>query len=454
MAGLVTQTGYESMPPEVVNQAKLCVLDLVGVALAGANSELGRMALKLAQETGQGQESSVWGAEEKLPSAAAVFVNAMRGHIMDMDDGHRYSAAHMGVVTVPVAIALAERENLTGRELIEAVVIGYEIGVRLGTFINPGHLKRGFHTTATVGAFASAAVAAKILQLSQAQAENCFSLAGLQSAGLMEVLTSGQMGKSFQVGRAAQNGVWAAVAAKLGIEGPELAMEGADGFLNAYADGCVGGEGLFDNAGTPFQILSIYFKTYAACRHTHPALEAIEILRQRHHLRADEVVAVEVETYSVAAKLTGKNPPEASAIAAKFSMPLSIGLMLTFGEAGPGIYTDRNAAHPMVRGVADLVTIRTTSQRDSLYPGQRGAQVTIKTTGGSFTHEVNFPKGEPENPLDETELVNKFKINAGAIFEPEETEALAQCILNLENFKIKDLSGLLKSATKLISTGN
>lgn len=447
MAEFVTQTQYEYLPSEVIKQAKICILDLVGVALAAGNSKLGQMALALAQEMGTAQESSVWGTGEKLSSPAAVFVNAMRGHIMDMDDGHRFGAAHMGVITVPVAMALAEKENLTGRELIEAIAIGYEIGIRLGTFINPGHLKRGFHTTATVGVFASAAVAAKILQLSHSQTEHCFSLAGLQSAGLLEALTSGHMGKSFQVGRAAQNGVWAAFAAKLGMEGPERIIEGEDGFLHAYSDGGKEHEVLFSNMGMPFQILSIYLKTHAACRHIHPALDAIEIVKHQQNLRAEDVVAVDVETYSVAVKLTGKNPKEPSAIAAKFSMPLSIGLMFTFGEAGPGVYTDKNAGHSLVRSIADSVTIRTSPHRDSMYPAERGAMVTIKTLRDTFTLEVKYPKGEPENPLEQAEIVNKFKVNAAQVFQPEETEQLVQSILNLENMKIRDLAKLLKSST-------
>jgi 2-methylcitrate dehydratase PrpD len=350
----------------------------------------------------------------------------------------------MGVITVPVAMALAEREDLTGRELLEAIVIGYEIGVRLGTFVNPGHLKRGFHTTATVGTFASAAVAAKILRLSHAQTEDCFSLAALQSAGLLEVLTSGQMGKSFQVGRSAQNGVWAACGAKSGIEGPERILEGEDGFLHAYTNGTGEPAALFHDMGSPFQILSIYFKKHAACRHTHPALDAIEIVKRQQHLKAEDVVAVDVETYSVADRLTGKNPQEASAIAAKFSLPLSIGLMFTFGGAGPDIYTDRNANHPLVRGMAERVTIHTSPLRDSVYPQQRGARVTVKTVGGTFTQEVNFPKGEPENPLEEAELMGKFKDNAAQVCRPEETEQLVRCILNLENLKVRDVVELLK----------
>lgn len=447
MAELVAKTQYESLSSEVVKQAKNCILDLVGVALAAANSKLGQMALELAQEMGTVQESSVWGNGEKLSSTAAVFVNAMRGHIIDMDDGHRFGAVHMGVITVPVAIALAEKEDLTGRELIEAIVVGYEIGVRLGAFINPGHLKRGFHSTATVGVFASAAVAAKILQLSHSQTENCFSLAGLQSAGLLEALTSGHMGKSFQVGRAAQNGVWAAFAAKLGMEGPEQIIEGNDGFLHAYTNGGKESEELFRDMGMPFQILSIYLKKHAACRHIHPALDAIEILKCQQNLRPEDVVAIDVETYSVAVKLTGKNPKDPSAIAAKFSLPLSIGLMLTFGEAGPDVYTDQNAVHPLVRSMAEIVTIRTSPQRDNLYPTQRGAMVTIKTLGGTFTQEVNFPKGEPENPLDQLEIVDKFKANAAQVFQPERAEQLVQCISNIENMKIRDLAELLKSST-------
>lgn len=447
MAEFVIQTKYESLPPEVVTQVKKCVLDLTGVALATGNSELGQMALKLAQEMGRANDSSVWGTGEKLSAPAAVFVNAMRGHIMDMDDGHRYSNMHIGVVTVPVAVALGERENVTGKELIEAIAVGYEISIRLASFVNPGHLKRGFHTTSTIGVFAAAAVAAKILKLSQTETENCFSLAGLQSAGLLEALNSGHMGKSFQVGRAAQNGVWAAFAAKLGIEGPERIIEGKEGFLQTYASGAGEPDELWNNMGMPFKILSIYFKKHAACRHIHPSLDGIAILREQMNLHAEDVIAIDVETYAVTIKLTGKIPKEPSGIAAKFSLPLSVGLMFTFGEAGPDIYTDQNANHPLVRKIADCVSIHLSPHRDALYPAQRGSKITIKTKNGTYSQEVNYPKGEPENPFEEAELIDKFKGNTAQIFQTEEVELLVQNILNLENINIRYLTDLM-NATK------
>lgn len=448
MAKFVTGISYDTLPLEVVSRAKLCILDLVGVALAGGSSEVGTLALQLAREMGSARDASVWGSGETLSAPAATFLNALRGHVMDMDDGHRFSAAHMAVVTVPVAVALAEREKLSGRAIIEGVVAGYEIGLALGKAINPAHLKRGFHTTATVGVFASAAVAAKMLKLSSRQTEHCLSLAGLQSAGLLEALTSGHMGKSFQVGRAAMNGIYAAFAARLGVEGPDLVIEGEDGFLRAYTDQSQISDASFKALGSSFQILGNYFKKHAACRHTHASLDAIEILKHQHAFNAEEVLSVEVETYSVAMKLTGKIPADLSDYAAKFSLPLSIGLMLVFGEAGPKVYCAENASHPLVRKIADRVSIRTSPERDNLYPGERGAAVTVRTSIGTFVQEVKFPKGEPENPLVESELVEKFRANCSTLLSPTETQQLALCILNLQKYEASDLAHLLNACAE------
>ena len=194
-AEFAVQADYKGFPTEVIHQAKRCILDLVGVALAGSNVGIAPCISTMFRDMGGTPEATFFGESGKFPALNAALVNAAKGHPLDMDDGHRYANAHPGVPLIPAAVAIAERDDRSGKQLIEGVVIGYEVFIRIARAINPKHLERGFHTTGTIGSFGAAAACAKILQLKQQETAHAISIAGLQSAGLMEVLQSGQIMK-------------------------------------------------------------------------------------------------------------------------------------------------------------------------------------------------------------------------------------------------------------------
>ncbi|MGD9045370.1 MAG: MmgE/PrpD family protein [Desulfobacterales bacterium] len=438
-AEIIQAVHYEELPPEVVIQSKKCLLDLIGVTLAGGDLGISPIATRLIGSMGGKAEASVIGKNLKLPAHAAAFLNSVQGHALDMDDGHRFAHGHPGVVTIPAALAMTETTGLSGRQLLEAIVVGYEIFGRLGTAINPNHLSKGFHTTATIGTFAAAAAAAKILCLSQSQIEHSLALAGLQSAGLLEALVSGQMSKSFQVGKAAQAGVLAACLAKDGAQGPNLIFEGQKGFFRAFSDKSHEMDPFFDNPGDQFEILKAYFKGHAACRHAHASLDAVNEIRKRQKLDVAKIDSIEVDTYTVAIQIAGQHTGRDSAIAAKFSIPVSIGLMLVLGNAAPDAYTDQNINNDMVQAFADKVIIQASSKRDKAYPGQRSARVSIKAGQQEFSHEVLVAKGEPENPLSDNELLDKFIGNATKILSNARSLELSDLILHIEKENVSNI---------------
>jgi 2-methylcitrate dehydratase PrpD len=370
-------------------------------------------------------------------------LNAVSGHAIDMDDGHRFANGHPGVVTIPPAIALAEHANLTGRELIEAVVVGYEFFIRLGSALNPDLLQRGFHTTATVGSIASGAAAAKLLRLNGPQTEQALALAALQSAGLLEVLTSGESGKSFQVGKAAQSGVLAARMAQRGADGPEYVFEGDKGFFKAFAGKELDAEALCASFGRDFGIPTVYFKRHAACRHIHSALDALAEIAAASPLALDDIQSIDIETYSIAHSLTGHISAAGSELGAKFSTPIAVGLYLVFGRTGAAAFTRANVSDPRVRGIAEKVTVRVNPARDVHYPGERSALVTVRTRTGTFQKEVVFPKGEPEFPLTDTEMQAKFEANACTVYRPAHAQRISETIMTIERRKVRELTALL-----------
>lgn len=445
LADFIHATAFEKFPPHLVHQAKLCLLDLVGVAIAGSCQNVAVIAQGLIPVMGAGSDATLWGSDHKLPLLTAVLMNAVQGHAIDMDDGHRYANGHPGVVTIPAAVALAEKENRTGRDLIEAIVIGYEFFIRLGMAANPDLLLRGFHTTATVGCFASAAAAAKLLALDRPQTANALALAALQCAGLLEVLHSGESGKSFQVGKTAQSGVLAALMAQQGADGPEGVFEAEKGFFRAFAGKPCDRPAICRRLGEDFHLAGVYFKQHAACRHIHAALDAVADMAGRHALAPETIDAIDIETYSIAKSLTGHLSAEDSPLGAKFSTPIAIGLLLAFGKTDSAIYQKQYVSDPRVLAVARKVTVSATPERDSVFPAQRGARVTIRTGGRTCTHEVTYPKGEPENPLSDAEMAAKFRTNAGARYPKDRADRIRDLILDMENHDVRELASALQA---------
>jgi 2-methylcitrate dehydratase PrpD len=445
LADFIQGISFSNLPAEAIQCAKKCTLDLIGVSIAGGRQKTCEIISRLVIAGGGSEEATPWGSDQKIPVQSAVLLNAVQGHAIDMDDGHRFANGHPGVMTIPTAVALAESENLTGRELIEALVAGYDIFIRLGTAINPDLLMRGFHTTATIGTFASAAVASKLLGLSVPQTGTALSLAGLQSAGLLEALSSGEMGKSFQVGRAAQSGVLAALLAQQGADGPDLILEGDKGFFKAFAGKPCDMDFICRGLGTRFEITNVYFKRHAACRHIHSALDATAEIVAKHNLTAADIASIEIETYSIAKNLTGHLATQGSELAAKFSTPIALALLLVFGQSDSTAFKNQYISDPQVQALAKKVTVKVNPDRDKTYPKERGALVTVNTQTDVYKREVLYPKGEIENPLTDQEFISKYEKNARLRYTKDRVDEIRDIVLNIENVEIGELTALLKA---------
>jgi 2-methylcitrate dehydratase PrpD len=443
LADFIHSVSFENIPSHVVHQAKLCLLDLIGVGLAGCRQKVAGLVAGLFPSVHGPEEATLWGSDCKLALPAAVLINAVQAHAIDMDDGHRFANGHPGAVTIPTAVALAEKEDVTGRELIESVIIGYEFFIRFGSALNPELLQRGFHTTATIGSIASSAAAAKLLRLTGSQTEQALALAALQSAGLLEVLTSGESGKSFQVGKAAQSGLLAAWMARQGADGPERVFEGEKGFFKAFSGKTIDPEELCATFGGDYGISGVYFKRHAACRHIHPALDALAEIAAESPIAPEEVEAIEIETYSIARNLTGHMAGTDSELGAKFSTPIAIGLYLVFGRSDAGVFSRANVSDPRVRRIAERVTVKVDPERDAALPDKRSARVTVRTARDHRSREIFYSKGEPEYPLTDAEMQAKFETNAGCLYSIDHARRLHEIIMSLDQRNIRDLTALL-----------
>jgi 2-methylcitrate dehydratase PrpD len=446
LSAYIHKLRYEDLPGNVVESAKLFLLDYLASAMAGykINKTFNDALWNVVGGMGGKKESSVFFRKSKLPAPNAALLNAATGHGADMDDGNRTAQGHPGVGVMPVALALAEAHRLTGREAILAIVVGYDIFVRLATAINPSHLSRGFHTTGTVGTIAAGGAAAKALGLDRDKVRNTLSFAALQAAGLLEVAESGQMAKPLHPAKAAYNGILSARLAEAGAEGPREPLEGRKGFIKAFTDN-VDLDILRKNLGRDFRIATCYVKLYPACRHTHAAIDAASNLRRSGLPSPSSLEKIKVHVYPAAINLTGSIYKPKNEDEAKFSLAYTVATALTKGNFTLQDLDVAKSFDPKTRGLASKIEIISDPLLESRAANIRGARVELVMKNGTVRREeVKLPKGEPEVPVTFEDIEVKMAACADSVFPEARLQAIARTVKRLDGMKdINSLTRLL-----------
>ena len=429
-ADFILSTKYEDLPQKVIDQAKLCFLDFLGVTLRGSKTKSAFAVNKVIKED---NESTIIG-HKKATALDASLANGIAAHSLDLDDGHRIAQLHPGACVIPAALALCEAENKDGKELIASMVAGYEIAVSLGILVNPEHRNKGFHSTGTCGTFGAAAAACKSLNLNKEETINALGLAGTQASGLLESDHAGSMGKHLHAGKAAQSGILSALLAKEGFTGASTIIDGKEGFLSAMGKLNIENNKVdLDN----FHILNVYFKKYPVCRHLHSTIDAaIEIL-DKNDLKAEDIQKILVKTYKIAASHDDYNPETNEAI--RQSLPVS----LAIASKDRNLSLNNLEVNEEIAKISSKIVIECDENLDDLYPYKRPSKVIIQTDGQSYSNRVDLPKGEPENQFTNYELVNKFNdLNRSINID------ILQVIENLEDYNVKDLMIMLNNEFK------
>ena len=443
-ADFTVNTHYDNLKPEVIQQAKKLILDLIGVSLAGYKlMEFPRMVVDYMGVLGGTPEATIIQTKKKFPAVNAAFANAACAHALDMDDGHRFAALHPGTVVIPAAIAAAELSGASTRELITGVVVGYEIMIRIGMAINPSSLNRGFHSTGIVGPFGAAAAAANIMGLSREDTIGAFGLAGLQSSGLIQVNhdVEGAKVKPINPARAAMSGLLSSILAEKGARGPLAIFEGEDGFLKAVTDE-VKVELMTHKLGQEFEICNVYLKLYAACRHAHAAIDAALEASRTAHIDPQEISKISIQTYPAAIRLAGMTNATTPS-AGRFSIPFSVALALIKQDAGADKYSEENVRDQRIQALAGKVDLSMSTNWEKLYPEKRGATVSITDKNRTWSAEVELAKGEPENPASWEEIHEKFYTNATLLISDKDAKVLGDTIMGLEHSSLDELLRLI-----------
>lgn len=374
-------------------------------------------------------------------AAHAALAGGMLVNAADFDDTHKRALVHVGSVVVPAALAACEASNCDGRSLIESIVAGYEVAARVGMAVMPSHYQY-WQSTATNGTFGAAASAAKAMGLDAAGVGTSFGFAGTQAAGLLTYFESGDDTKSFHPGKAAFNGLLGAMFTQIGATAPPDIFGHSKGYLAVYSDNPKP-ECLTQGLGTTWEILENGFKPYPSILASHSPIGAALLLRAKSGLRPEDIESIAIHTYStVKSHFSNKNV--ITPLAARLSVPYCVAAALVDGEIGQAQFSERRFASKVVQDVLRNTEVVADADLNALYPEKFPARVVVKSKGGKVFEETQYyPKGDPKNPLSQSELEAKFRENAGACLSQRQTERVLHIIEKMEHFDTAALAKLL-----------
>ncbi|MEC9341696.1 MAG: MmgE/PrpD family protein [Pseudomonadota bacterium] len=392
----------------VQRQARYYLLDWLGALLAAHGTDTGAKftAYALAQPPGK---APLVGLGRGAAAETSAFYGGALSHIVEMDDVAREAIIHPAVVVMPAALAIAGERGASGTQLLGAIAEGYEAAILVGEAVGREHYYH-FHNTTTCGVFGSAMAAGRLLDLDDHELVWALGNAGTQAFGLWQFNAEGVLTKPYHSGRAAAAGVSAALLAQAGVSGAAAILEGERGFFAGLAPGgdpqrirCA------LEAGGPPRIGGVSIKPYASCRHTHAPIDAALRLRERLRGRVREISSVRVASYQAALTLCD-NPSPVSTAEAKFSLQHCLASALLRGRAGLAQFEGEALHDADVRALAGKGTACLDEEAERGYPNTWSASVTLRLDNGeSLAETVSDPKGDPENPLSQGELEEKFR---------------------------------------------
>jgi 2-methylcitrate dehydratase PrpD len=453
LAHFVAAIAPAALPAPLRERARFLVLDLAGNMLrARHEAESTPALLAAARALGLAAgNSAVLGDTARYTPAGAALLNGAFAHSLDFDDTHAAGSLHPGAPVIPAALAAAEMSGADGATTLAAIIAGYEVSCRLALALPAAaHYDRGFHPTATCGAFGAAAAAARVFGLSAAQVGDALGIALSQAAGSLQFLENGAWTKRFQVGWAAMGGLAAASLAREGFRGAAAAIEGRAGFLAAYAPAPDPAR-VLRRLGAEWETMATAVKPYPSCRYGHAGIDAALALRAELGWKAEEIEAVTLGLPAKGVRLVGspigrKRDPR-NVVDGQFSGPFVIACALARGAFGRDSYAWLDA--PDVRHVMARVDCVEDAEIEAEFPANMSGRVTVRARGVEVSRKVLVPKGEPANFLTEAELRAKFHGLADAVLGAGRAAQLADAILALEGAARVD--SLLRLASPVLA---
>lgn len=431
----VCNTSYNELSKEVVEQAKRCIIDWFGVAIGGSREAVTKILIDYVEMIGGNPQATIIGSGLKTNVINAALVNGAMSHVLDYDDTHEASLVHPSSPLVPSILAVAELKKATGKDLITAYVLGYNVEVNIGAAIQPYTINNGWHPTSVFGRLGAAAGVGKIMKLQEKEIAHALGIAATQSAGLRKVF--GSMCKPFHPGKAAADGILSCLLANNGFTSSDYIFEGDIGFLGIFSAKHLSSKTLKIDFNLTFEINNNCFKPYAACLLTHPIIEAGCMIRKKINNKTNNIKNIICQVSPLAMNAAGIVSPK-TGLEGKFSLYYCIALSLLKGNANQSQFTDDQVNSAQVKYIMNKVDIKSNPNL-----GITEAYVDVLINDGTvYEQKVNKPKGYPDNPMTDKEIKHKFTDLAAPYMGTDKANLLLRTLEKLE--KIKDVSKIME----------
>jgi len=445
LAQFVVNHSYSSISPDIRELAKLTIIDTLGCCIAGhieARQEC-EWIVELVKELGGKPEASVFMNGLMTSAPFAALVNGTMIHSIDFDDTHMGSISHFSASLVPTVFSIAEKLQADGPALLEAFVVGFEVGGSVGKRMMPSHY-RFWHPTSTFGSLASAAAASKLLGLNALQTEYALGLTADQAGGLRYCIDKGDYSKSLHPGFAAMQGVIMALLVLKGANGPKGILEYPTGFCQALSEE-PDIDKIVDGLGKPYEITANSLKAYPTILISHSSIQAVLEMIEGHDVEYSEIVKVRL-TVSSTAKGQGQNYDPETPLAARLSIPFSVALALIDKEVSLKQFTRERLDDPQIKDMMARIEIEENPSLNAKYPGTLASIVVLETkTKGTLKNQVIYPKGNMKNPMTKDDVVAKYRALCSGAMNRNKSEQILQRLLDLDQTDaLQELFDLLR----------
>jgi len=446
LAAFASRLKFEDIPRDAVEHMKDCVLDSIGCCLHGVTLPWTRKVQEMVLAEGGLPAASIFGGGGRTSVSQAVLVNGTAGHAFELDDIHKESIIHPGSLAMPVAMALAESAGgASGRDLITAVVAGYEVGTRVGNAATMSLFLRGFHPQGTSGAFVAAATAGRMLGLDPAQMQHTFGITGSQAGGLMAA-QEGAMVKRFHCGRAAQSGVYSALLARRGFTGITNVLEAPyGGYLSSLSDKPAPAK-LTAGLGTVWETANVGYKPHAAVTSIHTALDALADLMRENQLAADDIVRVDAGLSHMTHVHCAWKYEAQGVTAAQMNLYYGLAVVALDGAAFVEQYREDRLRDPRILEFIRRIHASEDPGIEAMGPAFRhAARLKVATRDGrELSREILHRRGSPENPLKPGDVEYKFRNVARGCLAPRRLERVIELCRNLDHLAdTRELTAIL-----------
>jgi 2-methylcitrate dehydratase PrpD len=425
-----------ALPGDVQHQGKRTLLNWMGCAVGGSRQEAVDHVLAAVQPFAGPPQAQLLGRHERLDTLHAALVNGISAHVLDYDDTHLKTVIHPAASVMPALLALAEHRRLSGADFLNALLLGVEVECRIGNAVYPSHYDLGWHITGTCGVFGAALACGRALDLSPQQLTWAMGLAASQPVGLK--IQFGSMTKSFHPGRAAQNGLLAALLAQQGFTTAAACLEGADGWAQATTREVRWNE-VTDGLGQRFESALNTYKPFACGIVTHPAIDAAIQLRNEFKLQPEAIAHITLHANPLVLSITGKRVPQ-TGLDGKFSIYHCIAAAMIFGAARERQFTDAVVRDPRVAALRSRVEVQTDAA-----VGAEQCDLTVELADGRrLARHIEHAVGSVQNPMGDAELEAKLRDLATGVLPPARITALVDACWRISS--LEDASAIARAA--------